>query len=430
MEMEKWKRVLEDMGHRVYYLAGSLGEQDGIVIEELHYQHPVNHQFVANAYEKLADYADAESFRDDVLAFAARTEAALCLAIDRYRLDVLVPNNIWSLGWGLPAAIAFAEAARKKNITCVAHNHDFHWERSRYGNPTNIYVSEWLRRYFPPALPRASHAVINKIAQDELHKRTGLQSVVVPNVFDFSTPAWTVDEYNGDFRQAIGVKDSDILILQATRIAERKAIELAIDLAAELGKPNHLSRLRDKPLYDGRRMVEDGEIVLVLAGLPESSDWYREGLVRRAEKKHVKLLHVNDRIEATRLTRGGRKMYSLWDAYVHADLITYPSVLEGWGNQFLEGLFAKKPMVVYEYPVYGTDIKPCGFDIVSLGDTHRVDADGFVSVERDVIERAARESLRYLLDGDFRHAATERNFRLGERHFSFDVLKTILSRWF
>ncbi|MED4602840.1 glycosyltransferase family 4 protein [Paenibacillus validus] len=430
LEMEKWKKVLEELGHRVYLLAGSLGEEEGIVLEELHYQHPVNNKFVANAYDRLSDYPDAEAFREDVLAFAARIEEALCRAIDEYKLDMLVPNNIWSLGWGLPAGIAFAEVARKRNIACIAHNHDFHWERTRYSNPTDACISDWLEQYFPPKLPNVKQVVINKIAQEELLKRTGQPSTVVPNVFDFTAPAWTLDDYNGDFRKVIGVKDNDILFLQATRIAERKAIELAIDLAAEVGKPDNMKLLKESPLYDGRMLGDDGEIVLVLAGLQEASAAYVEGLNRRAERQKVKLLYINEWIEATRVTRNGKKLYSLWDAYVHADFITYPSVLEGWGNQFLEGLYAKKPMAVYEYPVYGTDIKPCGFHIVSLGSEHTVDEEGLVHVESKVMEAAGREVLRYLQDGEFRSARMEHNFRLGEERYSYDALKQILAGLF
>ena len=67
------------------------------------------------------------------------------------------------------------------------------------------------------------------------------------------------------------------------------------------------------------------------------------------------------------------KIYNFWDAYVFADLITYPSLLEGWGNQFLEGIFAKKPLIIFEYPVFLTDIKEKGFNIVSLGDNYKKD---------------------------------------------------------
>ena len=47
--------------------------------------------------------------------------------------------------------------------------------------------------------------------------------------------------------------------------------------------------------------------------------------------------------QATTTTRShdedGRKIYTLWDIYPQADLITYPSVYEGFGNAFLEAIY-------------------------------------------------------------------------------------------
>jgi len=47
----------------------------------------------------------------------------------------------------------------------------------------------------------------------------------------------------------------------------------------------------------------------------------------------------------------GLKKYSLWDCYAYSSVVLYPSLWEGFGNQFLEAVFAKKPIVSYEYPV-------------------------------------------------------------------------------
>jgi mannosylglucosylglycerate synthase len=66
----------------------------------------------------------------------------------------------------------------------------------------------------------------------------------------------------------------------------------------------------------------------------------------------------------------GHKIYSLWDAYPHADLITYPSLYEGFGNALLETIYFKRLAVVNRYPVYNADIKPLGFEFIEM--------DGFV----------------------------------------------------
>lgn len=430
LEMEKWKKVLEKMGHNVYLLAGSLGTTEGYVIPELHYKHELNDKFVRNAYDSLVDYKDEEDFKKEVMEFAKKIEDGLKKFIEEYKIEVLVPNNIWSLGWGIPAAIAIDNVVKEMGVKCVAHHHDFYWERERYSKPTCKFVEEVLEEYFPPKHNLIKHVVINEIAKEEIKKRKGLDATIVPNVFDFDVPSWKVDEYNKDFRKSIGLKDNDILVLQATRITERKAIELAIDVVSELKKEENLKELYKKGLFDGRKLDEESRIVLVLAGLPESEGKYVELLEERAHKKNVELLFINDIIEHSRCEIDGKKCYSLWDAYVFADLITYPSILEGWGNQFLEGLFAKKPMIVYEYPVYKTDIKEKGFNIISLGDTHTVEDNGLVSIDESIIKKAARECVELLTNGDYRSKFVEENFELGKEYFSYKSLEKILSKLF
>ena len=48
----------------------------------------------------------------------------------------------------------------------------------------------------------------------------------------------------------------------------------------------------------------------------------------------------------------GRKMYTLWDIYPHADFVTYPSLYEGFGNALLEAFYFKKPIMTNRYSIY------------------------------------------------------------------------------
>lgn len=422
LEMEKWKKVLEQQGHKGYFIAGSQGTASALVIEELHYQHPVNDRLFYNAFVKLQDYPDALALERDIFRFAQIIEEKLVALINEHQLDVLIPNNLWSLGFGLPAGIGFVNAAKRTGIRCVAHHHDFHWERERYANPTCPEVAELLKEYFPPKLPMVEHVVINSLAQRELAERTGIQAKIVPNVFDFASPVWTKDSYNQDFRSAIGLADNDILILQATRIAKRKGIELAIDLVSKLTSSEFRSSLLQRPLFDGRQFTSDSRIVLVLAGMDESEAGYLDRLISKAKEQAVELVMINHLIEADRCVIDGVKRYSLWDAYVEADLVTYPSLLEGWGNQFLEGLFAQKPMVVWEYPVYRSDIKQHGFNVVSLGDTTGDDGYGLQTVEDDTLREAASSCLPLLTDKDYRRRFVQENYELAKVHYSYESL--------
>ena len=53
---------------------------------------------------------------------------------------------------------------------------------------------------------------------------------------------------------------------------------------------------------------------------------YQNLLVELAREEGVDLLLIGDRVsEVRQRDRRGRKLYTLWDLYPHADLVTYPS---------------------------------------------------------------------------------------------------------
>lgn len=430
LEMEKWKLTLEKMGHEVILLAGSEGATNAYTIDELHYRHPVNEKIVENAYDKLKDYENEILLKQEILDFAQKIEEKVIQFIKDENIDVIIPNNIWSLGWGLPAGIAFANVAKKTEVRFLAHHHDFHWERDRYSKPTCEFVSEFLEQYFPPDLENVTHVVINDIAKNELRKRRGITAQVVPNVFEFNNE-WNMDEFNSDLRKTIGVNDNDILILQATRITERKAIELAIKVVGEIQQQlqEQLQSKEDKQftLYNGKLFTGTNKIVLVLAGLPEAGPNYIKLLKEEALNLNVDLRFINDKVDHSRKMIGSDKVYSLWDAYVHADLITYPSILEGWGNQLLEGIFAKKQIIIYEYPVYCTDIKNNQFSFISLGNTHSVNEKGLVVIEKEKIKSAAIEAISILTNEKMYRDITNKNFDIGNKKYSYEALFQYLS---
>ena len=121
----------------------------------------------------------------------------------------------------------------------------------------------------------------------------------------------------------------------------------------------------------------------------------------------------------------------LWDTYTIADLVTYPSLWEGWGNQLLEAVKAKLPLVIYEYPVYQRDIHSAGFRMVSLGD--RIsgrDQHNLVQVKRQVQEKAADEALDLLTDQGLRLEVVNHNLQVARDHFSLSTLKNRLAPYF
>ena len=171
-------------------------------------------------------------------------------------------------------------------------------------------------------------------------------------------------------------------------------------------------------------------MVLFLAGYAEgSSASYEAELRRHIAREGIHAVFAHEHIGVARAD-GALKRYTLWDAYAHADLVTYPSVWEGWGNQFIEAVFAKKPVVLFEYPVFEADIKPAGYDFISLGNRYSRQQDtGLVSVPEHCVREAAERAVAVLADPGTPDRL-ERNFRIGQRHHDLTRLEEALAAEF
>jgi len=123
----------------------------------------------------------------------------------------------------------------------------------------------------------------------------------------------------------------------------------------------------------------------------------------------VELILIEDYIKEKREELSGKRYYTLQDVYLNADLVTYPSGYEGFGNAFLEAVYYKKMVVVNRYSIYIADIEPLGFEVVSF--------EGFIT------EKVVEDVYRYLENKKLLSSATEKNYMLAKENFSFSVLE-------
>jgi glycosyltransferase involved in cell wall biosynthesis len=205
---------------------------------------------------------------------------------------------------------------------------------------------------------------------------------------DFENPPPPVDDYAADVREALEIEPDELLILQPTRVVKRKGIEHAIELVRRLGRK--------------------AKLVISHASGDEGHD-YEQRIRQYSEMMGVNTAFVCNIINEKRgLTKGGRKIYTLDDIYPHADLVTYPSNFEGFGNAFLEAIYYSKPIVVNNYSIYSSDIKPKGFKVIEI--------DGYVS---DVAIELTR---KVLSDAQLRQNMVDHNYRTANKWFSYNVL--------
>lgn len=387
LEVEKWAKVLTRLGHEVFFCAGELDgyARDGMLIPELHFADQTIQALSQRAFETQTEQ-DGENLADQIYTRADELRAPLRHFIRSNRLDLIIVQNALTIPMNLPLGVCLTGLIAELGINTIAHHHDFYWERQRY--QTNAILN-LLDTAFPAKLPTIQHVTINTIAQARLKARRGIDSIVIPNVYDFAAPPPRVDAYSQDFRDKLGLSEQDIFVLQPTRVIQRKGIEMSIDLVRRLELP--------KPaLFISHRSDDEG-----LA--------YWHWLKREAQVMGVQVQLIDHMISSERGNINGHKIYTLGDAYLHADLVTYPSLYEGFGNALLESVYFKKLTVVNRYPVYNADIKPLGF--------HFVELDGFVD------DSSIDETRRLLADRQAVRDLVDKNYTIASEHFSFELLE-------
>jgi glycosyltransferase involved in cell wall biosynthesis len=410
LETEKWAGALERLGYSCFYFTGQSDRpaERSRTVSEAFFGHPAVAAIGNAAFDsewggdELLEYANPEIVGVHTPAFHSRIrpprltrrihelasylkEQLYAFARD-FALELLVVENALAIPMNIPLGVALTEFIAETGFPTVAHHHVFYWERQRF--LVNC-VDDLLRMAFPPNLPSIHHAVLNSLAAQQLSLRAGLSSMVIPNVMDFEHPPAQPDDYTAGVRPALGVDADELLFLQPTRVVQRKGIEHAIELLQRLG-------------FKARLVISHA--------CGDEGTEYEKRVRQFAARLGVSLNLVSDIIADRRgLTADGRPIYTLWDVYPHADLITYPSSFEGFGNAFLEAVYYRRPIVVNNYSIFDVDIKPKGF--------HVIEFDGYIS------DATLRQTRQVLTDPELAREMVESNYQLGRRYYSYAVLE-------
>lgn len=386
LESAKWAQVLWDHEHVSHWYAGRLDRASDIssCVPEAYFGHP--------EIQWINDRIWGHSQRDPLVSqrirdLSAYLKESLYEFVRTFDISVLIIQNAVTIPMNLPLGVAITEFINETQIPTIAHHHDFYWERQRF--MVNA-VHDYLDLAFPPRHPALQHAVINLAAQEDLAWRRGISSVLIPNVLDFEHPPPPPDQYSEDVRAEIGLAPDDIMILQPTRIVPRKGIEHAIKLVEMLGDPKYKLVISHEAGDEGYE--------------------YHNILTELAAAAGVDIRFIATRIgEVRQLDHEGKKIYTLWDLYPHANLVTYPSLYEGFGNAFLEAVYFRVPVLINRYAIFARDIEPKGFKMPVM--------DGFLT--RNVVE----EVRRVLEDTAYREECLNHNYAMALRFYSYSVLR-------
>lgn len=385
LEVDKWVEVLEGLGHKTFCFAGESDWDDdkSWIVDEAHFKHPDIQDISEHLFsQRLRNHDTAKTIR----RIKEKLHKQLHKFVDHFRIDLLIVENAWSLPMNVPLGMALTEMVGDTRIPAIGHHHDFWWDRQRFlGAP----VDDYLGGYFPTTFSWIKHVVINSLDRRELSFRHGVSTSLIPNVMHFEDPPDNDDDYASDLRDELEIPDDHYLLLQPTRIVPRKQIEKSIELVKYVDKPCTIVITHEA----GDEGMEYKKYIQKFAGLLD-----------------VDVRFADDRFDQNRHeAEDGTKIYSLADAYQQSDLVTYPSLIEGFGNAFLEAVYYKKPLVISNYEIFKLDIEPRGFQVIPI--------DKFIT--NDVVQKV--EEL--LENPKIGQQQVETNFQLGLRHYSYRTLQ-------
>jgi len=389
LEVVKWVRVLEKgLGHEAFFFAGECEwpEDHSLVVPEAHFEHPDVEKLTIDLFD---DHIRSPETSATVEKIKNHLKQNLYKFVHQFGLDLIIIENAMAIPMNVPLGLALAEFIAETNLPAIGHHHDFTWERTRYSVGA---ADDYLRAAFPATLHSIIHAVINSFGQKQLALRTGASSIIVPNVMDFEAAPPVADDYVSDLRDRLGIGPDEYFLLQPTRVVPRKRIERAIELAKRLDMPCKL---------------------VISHNSGDEGSEYLKFLKEYIDLMGVKTIFASNTFNGVRgKTHDGEKIYSLADAHYPADLITYPSSIEGFGNAFLEAIYYCKPIVMSAYDIYKVDIRSKGFDVIEFDD--------YIS------EETVNRTRNLLTNPDRVEEIVAHNYEVASHHYSFRNLEILL----
>lgn len=396
------------------------------LVRQIIFQGAVPPEQLINGYETLLQ----AEFEKNKLPISEKIKQYI---LDNKITHVIV-RNIFSLPLNLPVTLALYDLTidtdlEAAGVKFVLIHHDFYWEPSRSTNYETKYqyVLNLLGSYFPPVTqnPRVIQFVINSLMQKKILENFGLELGVLPDMEEFTEETVSVQEQEKtSLREKLDIKEDDFMIVMPTRVVPRKAIEFAIGFTKHLQKAENRLRLEEIGQEVGlglskRKFSANSKITLVIPQGEDLADSqkYADALSSYAMKNNVKLVFAGEHVrpDAAKAVEGDDRI-PFSSVYGEADLVIYPTVAEGFGNQLLEIVKNKLLPIVFEYETFQHDIKQHLKHFISLGNVWEWSAEVESNetilriLPEEAYEKAIEDCFYYLRNPEKMKQAVEENY--------------------
>lgn len=357
-----------------------------------------------------------------------KAQKAIKTFIDKNKIDVIIAHNLshpvnFIMSVGLSKY--YDEELKQGNPTpkYILWWHDSHSERIQFENP-----SEDVKKYLKEGIPGGNVEHIVFINSEQFKnaeeyflsidkvKKGFYNKIRKNNDVIYNTTDLVLNTYEDIFSTDIEKKkkqfikdykieeqlsklnvsmNKTIFCLQHTRMVKRKKIDFALKFAFEILKKAKNKNTKYEALY------------FLISG--NNADGTKEKLIELHKKLQKEYSENNLILEFVENYKDTKTKLEFEDYPLIINnlggITTYFSAIEGFGNNLLEVLACGFTPIIYQYPVYKSDIAKFHFRVLSC-------------TEFSIEEKLLEETLELLENETIRKENGNRNIKLIKNHFS------------
>lgn len=429
----------------IFYLAGHSPPRMNTTLDDVFWHRSEMNRYILSNYSGRAP----KGFDKQIMEAAQYAKDIIAKFVEENELDLFIVHNschpsnfIFAVAVGM-----YFEERRKEGLMLPRYLvwwHDSHFERKRF-EKANAVIKKYLK-YIPgpdvdgivfinSVQPEFGQKYLESLKRKDTKTYFERKTCVIPNTCDLPWNWETAldhnmplhppeDQYNKTFYREIGLLDAlekegfeekdAVILLQHTRVVERKRIDVAVDYAVAIHK----------------RYAKDGikkPVVLLISGHSgDEHDSYRayveDYFAKKTKgaqlKKHLFLVFGESMILPNREVLVNKKYYAFADipgiVAKSGGMGTYFSEVEGYGNNLLEMMALGLPVVLNKYSIYKSDLEPLGFEAATVEDC-------------TLDDEAVETGYRYLTDPKFRRETVAHNLKVLNEKLNHDVMANALT---
>lgn len=352
----------------------------GLGMKELNYQS----NKILSLRKKISDpncSIDENRIISEISEYSLIIKNKLIDFFEKNKVSTIHVRNVISMPLlHLPFSLAMHQIIKeRKDLGFLIHHHDFEWEGPEAINHHTKYkkIRAMADQIMATDLANTRHVVINSLASHQLKLRKGIDSQVIPDGFNFEKNVTTLDI--SKFKAQFGFNDNDLLIGMMARVRTNKAMQIAIQYVSEL--QNH---------------IPNKKIYLVITQSKDFDHSYYSMVEKYAKEKGVQMKYIGDYVVSDIDYKGEQNIFPFYSTYQAMDLIVYPPIHEGFGNQAIEAAWAKKLLVMHLYPVAEADIIQKVKHVVPLGRSADVINSSFPTINENSVKKAVQDTLKIM----------------------------------